>query len=112
MRLNLNALTSELNALALASYVLLGLGTLIFYLTVGMNPNFALLVHAVLFPLLALIYVFSKWLPGIIAAWPADTSPGAFGVGLLAYVLVLMGFFVVQFSLYMLERERAIRRVV
>ena len=110
--MNLTALISELNTLALASYVLLGLGTLIFYLMVGMNPSFALLVHTGLFPLLAIFYLFLKWLPGVIAGAPFDgTSPETFGACLLAYVLVLVGFFTVQFSIYVFERERGIRRV-
>ena len=95
---------SEVNALFLASYALLGLGALVLYLVFNANPNFALFLHILIFPLFSLFNLFLRWVPGAMASvTDFQTLSGL----ILVYVLLLFAFFVVQSIL----RARTVSRV-
>ncbi|MBA7655896.1 hypothetical protein ES703_63806 [subsurface metagenome] len=93
----LQDIQSEVNTLFLASYALLGLGTLIFYLIFSTNSNLAFMVHTWLFPLFCLLNLFLRWLPRVIVIGCADIN--AFSGSVLIYVLLLFAFFIVQSNL-------------
>jgi len=95
--LALKDIQSEVHALFLASYALLGLGTLFFYLIFSTNSNLALMIHTWLFPLFCLLNLFLRWLPSVIVVGRADINT-FFGSALI-YVLLLFAFFVVQSNL-------------
>lgn len=91
--LALREIQAEVNALFLASYALLGLGALVFYLVFSANQNLALSLHVWIFPLFNLFNLFLRWVPGAIAgAIDVQTLSGL----ILVYVLLLFAFFVVQ----------------
>lgn len=91
--LALRGIQSEVNALFLASYALLGLGALVLYLVFSANPNLALFLHIFTFPLFSLFNLFLKWVPDAIGE---DTDVQVLSSLILVYVLLLLGFFVVQ----------------
>lgn len=91
--LSLRGIQSEVNALFLASYALLGLGALVLYLIFSANPNLALFLHIFTFPLFSLFNLFLKWVPGAIGG---GTDVQVLSSLILVYVLLLLGFFVVQ----------------
>jgi len=91
--LSLRGIQSEVNALFLASYALLGLGALVLYLVFSANPNLALLLHIFTFPLFSLFNLFLKWVPDAIGRG-ADVQ--VLSSLILVYVLLLLAFFVVQ----------------
>lgn len=91
--LSLRGIQSEVNALFLASYALLGLGALALYLVFSANPSFALLLHIFIFPLFSLFNLFLKWMPNTIGG---DTDVQVLSSLILVYVLLLLAFFVVQ----------------
>lgn len=91
--LSLRGIQSEVNALFLASYALLGLGALVLYLVFSANPNLALFLHIFTFPLFSLFNLFLKWVPGAIGG---STDVQVLSSLILVYVLLLLGFFVVQ----------------
>lgn len=95
---------SEVNALFLASYALLGLGALVLYLVFNANPNFALFLHVFIFPLFSLFNLFLRWVPG---AMGSVTDSQTLSGLILVYVLLLFAFFVVQSIL----RARTVSRV-
>ncbi|KUO40489.1 MAG: hypothetical protein AVW05_03635 [Hadesarchaea archaeon DG-33] len=88
---------SEISILFLASYALLGLGTLFFYLIFSTNSNLALIIHTWLFPLFCLLNLFLRWLPSVIVVGRAEIN--TFFGSVLIYVLLLFAFFVVQSNL-------------
>jgi len=91
--LALREIQSEVNALFFASYALLGLGALVFYLVFSTNQNLALSLHVWIFPLFNLFNLFLRWVPGAIAGViDVQTLSGL----ILVYVLLLFAFFVVQ----------------
>lgn len=97
--LTLSEIQSEVNALFLASYALLGLGALVLYLIFSANPNLALLVHTWLFPLFCLLNLFLRWMPSVIVIGGAPlggADVNTFSGGVLIYVLLLFAFFVIQ----------------
>ncbi len=95
--LALQEIQSEINTLFLASYALLGLGTLVFYLIFATNSNLAFMIHTWLFPLFCLLNLFLRWLPSVSVVGRADIN--TFFGGVLIYVLLLFAFFVVQSNL-------------
>lgn len=95
--LALQEIQSEISTLFLASYALLGLGTLFFYLIFSTNSNLALIIHTWLFPLFCLLNLFLRWLPSVIVVGQADIN--TFFGSVLIYVLLLFAFFVVQSNL-------------
>lgn len=97
--LALREIQSEVNALFLASYALLGLGALVFYLVFAANSKLALLVHIWLFPLFCLLNLFLRWVPSVIVIGGVPlggVDVNTFSAGMLVYVLLLFAFFVVQ----------------
>jgi hypothetical protein len=88
---------SEISTLFLASYALLGLGTLFFYLLFSTNSNLALIIHTWLFPLFCLLNLFLRWLPSVIIVGRAEIN--TFFGSVLIYVLLLFAFFIVQSNL-------------
>ncbi len=102
--LALREIQSEVNALFLASYALLGLGALALYLVFSANPNLALSLHVLMFPLFSLFNLFLRWVPSAMGnLTDFQTLSGL----ILVYVLLLFAFFVVQSIL----RTRAVGRV-
>ena len=92
----LRGFQSEVNALFLASYALLGLGALALYLVFSTNPNLALSLHVLVFPLFSLFNLFLKWVPSVI---DGVASFQVLSGLILVYILLLFMFFVVQFIL-------------
>lgn len=91
--LALKGIQSEVNALFLASYALLGFGALALYLVFSANRNLALLLHILIFPFLSLFNLFLKWMPDAIGEG-ADVR--VLSSLILVYVLLLLVFFIVQ----------------
>ena len=91
--LSLRGIQSEVNALFLASYALLGLGALALYLVFNANPSLALHLHIFIFPLFSLFNLFLRWMPDTIDRG-ADVQ--VLSSLTLVYVLLLLTFFVVQ----------------
>jgi len=91
--LSLRGIQSEVNALFLASYALLGLGVLALYLVFNANSNLALFLHIFIFPLFSLFNLFLKWVPDAIGR---GTDVQVLSSLILVYVLLLLGYFVVQ----------------
>ncbi len=102
--LALREIQSEVNALFLASYALLGLGALALYLVFSANPNLALSLHVLMFPLFSLFNLFLRWVP---SAMDSLTDFQTLSGLILVYVLLLFAFFVVQSIL----RTRTVGRV-
>lgn len=96
----LPGLESEVNKLFIASYLLLGLGVLIFYLSAEMNPRFASITHTGLFPFSALIFTFVKWTPVAITQPQLTGGESALSTGLLAYVLMMIAYFNIQLFIH------------
>jgi len=86
-----------------ASYALLGLGALIFYLVAGMNYRFASLTHVGTFPFLSIFYLFGKWMPDAITKLQGEEV--AFSLGILVHVLILVAFLVSHLLLHLNEPE-------
>ena len=91
--LSLRGIQSEVNALFLASYALLGLGALALYLVFNANPSLALHLHIFIFPLFSLFNLFLRWMPDTI---DRGTDVPVLSSLTLVYVLLLLTFFVVQ----------------
>ncbi len=91
--LSLKGIQSEVNALFLASYALLGFGALALYLVFSANTSLALLLHIFIFPLFSLFNLFLKWMPDAI---DAGTDVQVLSSLTLVYVLLLLVFFLVQ----------------
>lgn len=91
--LGLKGIQSEVNALFLASYTLLGFGALALYLVFSANRNLALLLHIFIFPLFSLFNLFLKWMPDAIGE---GTDVQVLSSLILVYVLLLIVFFLVQ----------------
>lgn len=90
---------SEINVLFIASYLLLALGALTLYLVFSVNSKLALNLHIWIFPLLALLNLFLRWIPNVIGtdgSLPTSVNVQIFSGGLLVYVLALFAFFFVQ----------------
>lgn len=103
--LTLKDIQSEVNALFLASYALLGLGVLVFYLVFAANSKLAFLLHVWIFPLFSTLNLFLRWMPGaIVSVIDVQALSGL----ILVYVLLLFTFFVVQSTL----RTRVLERPV
>lgn len=103
--LTLINIQSEINALFLASYALLGLGVLVFYLVFMTNSKLALLFHVWIFPLFSTFNLFLRWMPD---AMGRVTDVHALSSLILVYVLLLFAFFVTQSTL----RTRLLERPV
>lgn len=102
---------SEIGVLFLASYLSVGLGAFILYLVFSLNPKLALNLHAGVFPLLALLYLFLRWIPEVIGSdgpLPAGVDAQIFSGVLLVYILLLFAFFLVQFIMRARGFERPI----
>lgn len=102
--LSLRGIQSEVNALFLASYALLGFGALALYLVFSANTSLALLLHIFIFPLFSLFNLFLKWMPDAI---DVGTDVQVLSSLTLVYVLLLLVFFLVQSIL----RTRAAGRI-
>lgn len=100
---NLQTIQREVGVLFVASYILLGLGALIFYLVAGMNYRVASLAHVGTFPFLSIFYLFGKWMPDVITKVQGEEE--ALSLGILAYVLILVVFLVSQLLLHLSEPE-------
>jgi len=101
----------EIGDLFFASYLLVGLGAFILYLVFSLNPKLALNLHAGVFPLLALLYLFLRWIPEVIGSdgpLPAGVDAQIFSGVLLVYILLLFAFFLVQFIVRARGFERPI----
>ena len=103
--LTLKDIQSEINALFLASYVLLGLGVLVFYLVFVANSKLAFLLHVWIFPLFSTFNLFLRWMPGVMVS---VINVQALSNLILVYVLLLFAFFVTQSTL----RKRLLERPV
>ncbi len=93
----------EVSTLFSASYVFLGIGVLAFYLLSGMNYRLASLVHVGSLPFLGILYLFVRWMPDAIQE--VGGIEEEFCLGILAYVLVLIFFLIVQLSVHLSEPE-------
>jgi len=100
----LKGIQSEVNALFLASYALLGFGALTLHLVFSANRNLALILHIFIFPFFSLFNLFLKWMPDAIGEG-ADVR--VLSSLILVYVLLLLVFFLVQSIL----RTRAAGRI-
>lgn len=109
LRSSLPLLQYEVKVLFSASYVMLMLSILVLFLIFGMNQKFALLTHVALFPMLSIFYLFLKWMPDAIRKVggmpPYGSDPGMFSANMLAYLIVLFGYFIGQLVLYLHEQE-------
>lgn len=107
LRVQLRPLGAELGSLFLASYISLGLGLVLLYLTFGINPKLALGMHAMTFPLLGTFYLFLKWLPAVLTSGSLleGVDPVVFSGTLLVYLILLFGFLLAQFQLYLRRGE-------
>ena len=96
--LALKNIQSEVNALFLASYALLGLGALVFYLVFAANSKLALLLHVWIFPLFSTLNLFLRWMPSVIGSIINGSliDVQALSSLILVYVLFLFTFFIIQ----------------
>lgn len=101
--LALKDIQSEVNALFLASYALLGLGVLAFYLVFAANLKLALFLHVCIFPLFSALNLFLRWMP---SAMVSVKDVQALSGLTLVYVLFLYAFFATQSIL----RKRVLER--
>lgn len=95
----LGGIQAEVNALFLASYALLGLSALVFYLVFAANSKLALLVHTWLFPLFCLLNLFLRWMPSVVVIGGVPLGGADANIlsgGVLVYLFLLFAFFVVQ----------------
>ncbi|MCD6248152.1 MAG: hypothetical protein J7J17_01690 [Hadesarchaea archaeon] len=100
----MQAVQREIEILFIASYALLGLGVLIYYLLAEMNFHVASLAHVGIFPIVGLFYLFGRWMPNVIVALePGDEVK--FSLILLLYVLTLTSFLVSQFFIHLRSRH-------
>jgi len=103
-RSSMQAVQREIEILFIASYALLGLGVLIYYLLAEMNFHVASLAHVGIFPIVGLFYLFGRWMPNVIVALePGDEVK--FSLILLLYVLTLTSFLVSQFFIHLRSRH-------
>ncbi len=103
--LTLKNIQLEINSLFLASYALLGLGVLVFYLVLMTNSKLALLLHVWTFPLFSTLNLFLRWMPSVMGK--VTNVQVLFSI-ILVYVLLLFAFFVAQSAL----RKRILERPV
>lgn len=103
--LTLKDIQSEINALFLASYALLGLGVLVFYLVFMTNSKLALLFHVWIFPLFSIFNLFLRWMPDAVVR---VTDVQALSSLILVYVLLLFAFFITQSTLRTRPLERPV----
>jgi hypothetical protein len=94
----------KLNELFVASCAALGLNLLCFYLILGINHKAAFFLHIVLFPVISLFYAFLKWMPSVIEGALYGASPEVFSALMLVHVILLAGYFIAQFTLWLAKR--------
>ncbi len=100
---NLQVIQEEILVLFVASYAILGLGIVLYYLLSGMNTRVASLAHVGTFPLLSIFVLFGKWMPEAIAKVQGQEE--ALSIGLLVYVLMLIVYLIAQLLLHQNEPE-------
>ncbi len=100
---NLQEIRPEVGTLFAASYILLGIGALVFYLLSGMNYRLASLVHVGTLPFVGIFYLFGRWMPDVIPE--VEGIEGEFSLAVLLYVLVLIAFLIVQLVMHLSEPE-------
>lgn len=104
----LSPMLPQLNELFVAGCVALGLNLLFFYLMLGINLKVAFFLHIVLFPAISLFYTFLKWMPSVIEGAGGVTlygaRPGVFSALMLVHVILLAGYFLAQFTLWLAKR--------
>ena len=108
LRAQLRPLEAELGSLFLAGYISLALGVVLLYLVFDLNQKLAMFMHAMIFPLLGTFYMFLKWLPKILETPESPlkgASPTAFSGSLLIFLILLFGFLLAQFQLYVRRKE-------
>ena len=95
-----------LDRLFLCTYAALALGLVFFYLLLDVNPKLAFFAHVVAFPFVSFFYLFLRWLPDISGeALLRGSAHQLFG-SILVYVVLLIGFLLANFYLYLRGVEK------
>ncbi|MBS3815704.1 MAG: hypothetical protein KGY45_03985 [Hadesarchaea archaeon] len=98
LSLELTQIITELNSLFLATFAFLGLGLLILLLISDMNPRFASIIHAGVFPFFSLIFTFSKWMPNTIPNLTGIELQ--FSITILFYTFLMIAYFTTQLLIH------------
>ena len=95
-----------LDRLFVCTYAALALGLLFLYLLLDVNPKLAFFAHVVAFPFVSIFYLFLRWLPSISGeALLRGSAHQLFG-SILVYVVLLIGFLLANFYLYLRGTEK------